>query len=267
MATLHARNVPDELYEALRMRAAREGRSIAAEAVAILQQALESKEQEARAIRRRFRLARRSVPPSERLGDEARLALTYAQQEAAKLRHAYLGTEHVLLGLLRDDGGAAAAILASFGVTFDEVRMAIAERIGEGETATVPPFPLTPRTKRVLELGLRQALTLGEEYVGSEHVLLGIVREREGVAAEILRELGIDETVVQVAMLQGPRGSRLWPALPSELWPLEYQVVELEGTADECSRRLNELAAAGWELEGLAGDRAVFRRRAERAAE
>jgi ATP-dependent Clp protease ATP-binding subunit ClpC len=128
----------------------------------------------------------------ERFTDRARRSVVLAQQEARMLNHDYIGTEHILLGLLHEQDGVAARALASLGISLETARLRIEETIGRGQ-ATVPGhIPFTPRAKKVLELGLREALQLGHNYIGTEHILLGLIREGEGVAAQVLQELGAD---------------------------------------------------------------------------
>ena len=154
MATLHVRNVPDALYETLRGRAEKEGRSIGGQTVALLEEALGGESREARVLRRRFRrLPRRDLKPGERLGPGARQVLSAAQQEARALKHNYIGTEHLLLAILRPEGPAARA-LAGHVVAFDVVRNRVVEEIGEGDEVTPGQIPFTPRAKKVLELVL-----------------------------------------------------------------------------------------------------------------
>src|SRR5918999_253811 len=137
MATLHVRNVPDALYETLRGRAEKEGRSIGGQTVALLEEALGGESREARVLRRRFRrLPRRDLKPGERLGPGARQVLSAAQQEARALKHNYIGTEHLLLAILREPEGPAARALAGQGIGFDTIRNRVGEEIGEGEEVT-----------------------------------------------------------------------------------------------------------------------------------
>jgi ATP-dependent Clp protease ATP-binding subunit ClpC len=128
----------------------------------------------------------------ERFTDRARRVLTFAQEEARQLNHSFIGTEHILLGLLREEDGVGAEALRSLGVSFQAVRDQVQEIIGP--TGTVPSGspPFTPRAKKVLELSLREALQLNHSYIGTEHILLGLVREGEGVAATVLVSLGAD---------------------------------------------------------------------------
>jgi hypothetical protein len=126
----------------------------------------------------------------ERFTDRARRVVVLSQQEAAGLKHGYIGTEHLLLGLIREREGVAAKALESLGISLEAVRGEVEQIIGEGQTAASGQVPFTPRAKKVLELSLREALALGHNYIGTEHILLGLVREGEGVAAQVLVKLG-----------------------------------------------------------------------------
>ncbi|HET9103032.1 MAG TPA: Clp protease N-terminal domain-containing protein [Solirubrobacteraceae bacterium] len=128
----------------------------------------------------------------ERFTERARQVVVLAQEEARLLRHNYIGTEHILLGLLREEEGAAAGALGSLGVTLEYVRGQVTQIVGAGEEVTTGQIPFTPRAKRVLELALREALSLGHNHIGTEHILLGLVREDEGVAMRILVGLHLD---------------------------------------------------------------------------
>src|ERR671932_104028 len=147
----------------------------------------------------------------ERFTERARKVVVLAQEEARHFNHNYIGTEHLLLGLLREDEGVAARALASLNVTLDEVREQVESIVGYGEEGTGAQAPFTPRSKKVLELALREALQLGHNYIGTEHILLGLVRESEGVAARVLSNLGVDPDKVRrevVRMLGGGRSQR-----------------------------------------------------------
>jgi ATP-dependent Clp protease ATP-binding subunit ClpC len=128
----------------------------------------------------------------ERFTEKARQVVVLAQDEARVLRHNYIGTEHLLLGLLREEEGLAARVLESLAITLAEVRRQVARIVGQGDEVTTGQIPFTPRGKKVLELSMREALSLGHIYIGSEHILLGLARENEGVAARILLDLGAD---------------------------------------------------------------------------
>jgi ATP-dependent Clp protease ATP-binding subunit ClpC len=128
----------------------------------------------------------------ERFTERARQAIVLAQEEARGLQHGYIGTEHLLLGLLREEEGVAARVLGADDVTVEEVRKRVADVVGQGIAPEAGQIPFTPRAKRALELSLREALALGHSYIGTEHVLLGLLHAREGVAARILLEYGVD---------------------------------------------------------------------------
>jgi ATP-dependent Clp protease ATP-binding subunit ClpC len=134
-----------------------------------------------------------------------------AQEEARTLKHNYIGTEHILLGLLREEEGLAARVLESLDITVERVRAQVVRIVGSGEEVTSGQIPFTPRAKKVLELALREALSLGHNYIGTEHILLGLVRENEGVAARILLDFDADSEKIRnevIRMLSGPGGRR-----------------------------------------------------------
>jgi Clp amino terminal domain, pathogenicity island component len=126
----------------------------------------------------------------ERFTDRARRVVVLAQEEARLLNHNYIGTEHILLGLIHEGEGVAAKALESLGISLEAVRAEVEEIIGQGQTAAIGQVPFTPRAKKVLELSLREALQLGHNYIGTEHILLGLIREGQGVAAQVLVKLG-----------------------------------------------------------------------------
>ena len=143
----------------------------------------------------------------ERFTKRARHVVVLAQDEARLLKHNYIGTEHLLLGLLREEEGVAARVLESLEITIEEVRAQVAHIIGQGDEVTAGQIPFTPRAKKVLELSMREALSLGHDHIGTEALLLGIVRENQGVASRILLEFGIDAETVRnrvIEMLSGP---------------------------------------------------------------
>jgi hypothetical protein len=143
----------------------------------------------------------------ERFTDRARQVVVLAQDEARALKHNYIGTEHILLGLLREEEGLAARILESLDITVEEVRAQVARIVGQGDEVTTGQIPFTPRAKKVLELALREALSLGHNYIDTEHILLGLVRENEGVAARILLDFAADAEKIRneiIRMLSGP---------------------------------------------------------------
>ena len=137
--------------------------------------------------------------------------MVLAQEEARTLKHNYIGTEHILLGLLREEEGLAARVLESLDITVERVRAQVVRIVGSGEEVTSGQIPFTPRAKKVLELALREALSLGHNYIGTEHILLGLVRENEGVAARILLDFDADSDKIRnevIRMLSGPGGRR-----------------------------------------------------------
>src|SRR5674476_266924 len=138
----------------------------------------------------------------ERFTDQARRVVVLAQEEARMLNHNYIGTEHILLGLIHEGEGVAAKALESLGISLDAVREQVQEIIGQGQQAPSGHIPFTPRAKKVLELSLREALQLGHNYIGTEHILLGLIREGEGVAAQVLLNLGADLEKVRSAVIQ-----------------------------------------------------------------
>src|ERR1700709_1444467 len=147
----------------------------------------------------------------ERFKERAPQGVVLAQEEARTLKHNYIGTEHILLGLLREEEGLAARVLESLDITVERVRSQVVRIVGSGEEVTSGQIPFTPRAKKVLELALREALSLGHNYIGTEHILLGLVPENEGVAARILLDFDADSEKIRnelIRMLSGPGGRR-----------------------------------------------------------
>jgi ATP-dependent Clp protease ATP-binding subunit ClpC len=147
----------------------------------------------------------------QRFSDRARRVVVLAQEEARMLNHNYIGTEHLLLGLIQEGEGVAAKALESMGISLEAVRNQVEEIIGRGSSAPTGHIPFTPRAKKVLELSLREALQLGHNYIGTEHILLGLIREGEGVAAQVLTKLGADLDRVRnqvVQLLTGAAGTK-----------------------------------------------------------
>jgi ATP-dependent Clp protease ATP-binding subunit ClpA len=164
-----------------------------------------------------------STGPMARFTERARRVVVLAQEEARTLSHNYIGTEHILLGLIREGEGVAARALEEMGVSLGTARQQVEEIIGRGQQPPSGHVPFTPRAKRILELALVEALQLGHNYIGTEHILLGLIRERDGVAAQVLVRLGADlnRTRQQVIALLhsqsdllAPRGHR-WSLLTS----------------------------------------------------
>jgi hypothetical protein len=138
----------------------------------------------------------------ERFTDRARRVVVLAQEEARFLNHDYIGTEHILLGLVHEEQGVAARALESLGISLEAVRAEVTKVVGRGKHPPTGHIPFTPRAKKVLELSLREAIQLNHDYIGTEHILLGVVREGEGVAAQVLVKLGADLSRVRQQVTQ-----------------------------------------------------------------
>jgi hypothetical protein len=222
----------------------------------------------------------------ERFTERARQVVVYAQEEARTLRHDYIGTEHIVLGLLREQEGLAARVLESFDITVERVRGQVVRIVGSGEEVTDGQIPFTPRTKKVFEMALRESLSLGHNYIGTEHILLALVRENDGVGARILLDFDADPERVRhqvLRMLSGPagraaaragvaatveararqRGARVFPSPPPPRPPLDWQRATIlwrpEGLELRVPLALNEGAMAAfaadkvWSKPALAG--------------
>jgi ATP-dependent Clp protease ATP-binding subunit ClpC len=173
----------------------------------------------------------------ERFTDRARRVVVLAQEEARMLNHNYIGTEHILLGLIHEGEGVAAKALESLGISLEAVRQQVEEIIGQGQSAPTGHIPFTPRAKKVLELSLREALQLGHNYIGTEHILLGLIREGEGVAAQVLQKLGADLNRVRqqvIQLLSGYTGGKESPT--------GEQVPQGSMVLDQFGRNLTQLA-------------------------
>jgi ATP-dependent Clp protease ATP-binding subunit ClpC len=189
----------------------------------------------------------------ERFTDRARRVVVLAQDEARMLNHNYIGTEHILLGLLHEGEGVAAKALESLGISLDAVRQEVEEIIGQGQQAPSGHIPFTRRAKKVLELSLRESLQLGHNYIGTEHILLGLIREGDGVAAQVLVKLGADlnrvrQTVIQllhghpakepVSTRSAEHELRLLPGVQARLEEVEQRLAAVEqrvGTGPDTS--------------------------------
>ena len=147
----------------------------------------------------------------ERFTDPARRVMVLAQDEARMLNHNYIGTEHLLLGLVHEGEGVAARALESLGIGLEAVRQRVEEIVGQGQQAVPPTIPFTPRAKKVLELSRREALQLGHNSVSTEHILLGLIREGEGVATQVLVQLGVDLNPVRQRVIQLLHGTQGMP--------------------------------------------------------
>jgi len=190
----------------------------------------------------------------ERFTDRARRVLVLAQEEARELNHAFIGTEHILLGLIREGEGVAAKALEALGVTFDAVREKVEEAIGANNNPTPGSPPFTPRAKKVLELSLREALQLGHSYIGTEHMLLGLVREGDGVAAQVLVQLGADLGRVRQQVIQMMSGQPGKDANSGATSGTKSESDSANGSAvlDQFGRNLTQLAREG-KLDPLVG--------------
>jgi hypothetical protein len=189
----------------------------------------------------------------KRFTDRARRVVVLAQEEARMLNHNYIGTEHILLGLLHEGEGVAAKALESLGISLEAVRTQVEEIIGQGQQAPSGHVPFTPRAKKVMELSLREALQLGHDYIGTEHILLGLIREGDGVAAQVLIRLGahLDRVRQQVIVLlheyqgkeprlasQPPEEGAPWPEAQARLDAVEDRLAAVEqrvGTGPDTS--------------------------------
>ena len=183
----------------------------------------------------------------ERFTERSRQVVVLAQDEARRLAHNYIGTEHLLLGLLREEEGLAARVLESFDITVEDVRAQVARIVGQGDEVSTGQIPFTPRSKKVLELALREGIELGHNYIGTEHILLGLVRENDGVAVRILRDLGAGAEKIRdeiLRVLSGARGETGGP--PPLSW--EYAVRTLEGLTETWPEQLTAWRREGWEL-------------------
>ena len=211
----------------------------------------------------------------ERFTDRARRVVVLAQEEARLLNHNYLGTEHILLGLIHEGEGVAAMALESLGISLEAVRAEVAKVVRRGKQPPTGHIPFTPRAKKVLELSLREATQLNHDYIGTEHILLGLIREGEGVAAQVLFKVGASPARVrqQVIQLLGgstggegaaePAGARtrlVRMTVPAELREAEEQLVQV--------RREKEAAIEAEDFEQAAAlrdqERQLLRRVAER---
>ncbi|GAA3101005.1 hypothetical protein GCM10017600_33970 [Streptosporangium carneum] len=185
----------------------------------------------------------------ERFTDRARRVVVLAQEEALRLGHGHIGTEHLLLGLVGEEEGVAGRALRSFGIGGEQVRAEIEETVGRGDREPVGHIPFTPRAKKVLELALREALGLHHAYIGTEHILLGLIREGEGVAAQVLVNRGAHLEAVrgQVVALLGRRDLDPSPLTSDERFHIALSYVakldRLQETLDRIERRLDALGA------------------------
>ena len=190
----------------------------------------------------------------ERFTNRARRVVVLAQEEARMLNHNYVGTEHLLLGLIHEGQGTAAKALESLGIGLDMVRREVEEVIGEGQEAPSGHIPFTPRAKKVLELSLREALELNHNYIGTEHILLGLIREGEGVAAQVLVRLGADldrvrQQVIDLLAAYKARAEEAEQAVPSE--PAEPSAPSASAAPAEGRRRERQAVALAGRIEAI----------------
>jgi ATP-dependent Clp protease ATP-binding subunit ClpA len=207
----------------------------------------------------------------ERFTDRARRVVVLAQEEARLLNHNYIGTEHILLGLIHEGEGVAATALTELSISLEAVRAQVEEIIGQGQRAPTGHIPFTPRAKKVLELSLREAKQLGHNYIGTEHILLGLIREGEGVAAHVLVKLGgelsrVRQQVIQVlsgsaaiGVEAGPRTRLVHMTVPDDLREAEEELARV--------RRAKEVAIDAEDFERAAGLHEQERQLLERVAE
>lgn len=181
-----------------------------------------------------------------RFTDRARKVLILAQQEAAKYGHGYIGTEHLLLGLLREGEGVAAKALSSLGLEIDAVRVQVESILGKGQEQT-SEIGYTPRAKKVIELAMEEALRLGHNYVGTEHILLGLIREGEGIAAQVLTGLGVDINLMRQRVIEMLGGYSLSGQTPQPKTKAAQSPAGSTGTPllDEFARDLNKMSQEG----------------------
>jgi ATP-dependent Clp protease ATP-binding subunit ClpC len=192
--------------------------------------------------------------------DRVRKVLQMAREEAARLHHEYVGTEHILLGLIREGEGVAAAVLTNLNVDLEEIQQKIEETVKKGKAAAAagPDLPYTSRAKKVLELAMSEARELNHSYVGTEHLLLGLLREQEGVAAQVLMNLGVklEQVRAEVLVVMGKKDRPVKSAAPkvapkppaedlSDLPPeLQDSLRELGAAIDKLNREKNDAVAA-----------------------
>jgi hypothetical protein len=192
----------------------------------------------------------------ERFTDRARRVVVLAQEEARMLNHNYIGTEHLLLGLIHEGEGVAAKALEALDISLNAVRLQVEEIIGEGQSPPTGHIPFTPRAKKILELSLREALQLNHNYIGTEHILLGMVREAEGVAAQVLQKLGANLSNVRQEVI------RLLAGYPGGTTP-EGVVVEQGDIEAVMGASLERRRGPAWRVERLGPNVRLRRREGE----
>lgn len=195
---------------------------------------------------------------SDCLTERSRAALAHAEREAHGFNHNYIGTEHLLLGLLAVEDGLAATVLASLGVQADTVRAAIVDHIGRGAAPHADRCRLTPRSEQIIELARNEARKLGHASVGTEHLLLGLVRDGEGVAADILGDLGIDGDKVQAEVARALHRQAKGSVITCRIWSHDLEAIDL---LIEAGIRNTRSDAAAWLIHaGIAANAELFER-------
>ena len=180
-----------------------------------------------------------------RFTERAREVVVHAQDEARGLRHDYLGTEHLLLGVLRVEEGCAARVLEGLDVTIEEARAQVRRVVGEGDGPTTGQIPFTPRATKALELALREALSLGHNYIGTEHILLGLARDEDGVAARILLDFGADRETIRREVVRTLSAPRLRRLRDERLAAMEAGDLARAEEIEDSERQLTWLAESG----------------------
>ena len=183
----------------------------------------------------------------ERFTDRARRVVVLAQEEARTLNHNYIGTEHILLGLIHEGDGVGGKALESLGISLPTVRQEIEAIIGQGDQAPAEVIPFTPRAKKVLELSLRESIQLGHNYIGTEHILLGLIREGDGVAAQILVGSGVDlnRARQQVILLLTGRGGKEFAPTGGDVEDLRKRLASFAARLTAIEHRLREMTPEG----------------------
>src|SRR5450432_2309170 len=180
----------------------------------------------------------------ERFTDRARRVVVLAQEEARMLNHDYIGTEHILLGLIHEGEGVAAKALESLGISLEAVREQVVEITGQGQESPSGHIPFTPRAKKVLELSLREALQFGHNYIGTEHILLGLIREGEGVAAQVLVRLGGDLSAIRQQVIRLLKENPTTDELPQAA-QAQAQASQAQASQAQAARLAESAAEAG----------------------
>jgi ATP-dependent Clp protease ATP-binding subunit ClpA len=177
----------------------------------------------------------------ERFTDRARRVVVLAQDESRMLHHDYIGTEHILLGLIHEGEGVAAKALQALDISLESVRSQVEEIVGKGQETRAGHIPFTPRAKKVLELSLRESLELGHDYIGTEHILLGLIREGDGVAAQVLVRMGADLSRVRhqvILVLEGHEGSSARREARRSAVTRDHLLTEVQNTLATIAERL-----------------------------